>query len=338
MKKNYIFIAFLFSICVMNAQDIDLEAKTIRNTMTTSVAEFPGKFVVANDSLTNSLKLKIDATGEVNWYLDKQEFFIRDGAFIPYPDESMTPETYDFIKIDGKYGRIGFNILSDRASDTLTSSIHLNGTISTRVRTLDGTDNYDLLQDDHTIIVNLDDTAVTLTLPAASSCKGRQYKIKRDAEAGNNARLTLDTSDGGDIDEHPTYIVANNLGVCEVVSDGTQWWIMSIEEKLTVKTISVDTVLANETGLVEVNLTSDTTSPLVVTLPAAADHTGETFQIKRNADGVIPTSKLVHVKPTGSENLDSFTNASPYVMTNDFETVTITSNGSRWLILNNYNH
>ena len=338
MKQNYIFLVFFFCICVLNAQDIDIEAQTIRNTMTTSDAESPGKFVVANDSLTNSLKFLISATGEVNWYLDKQDFFIRDGAFIPYPEESMTPETYDFIKIDGANGRIGFNVLSDRASDTLTSSIHLNGTISTRVRTLDGTDDYDLLQDDHTIIVNLDDTAVTLTLPAASGCKGREYKIKRDAEAGNNARLTLNTADGGDIDGSPTYIISNNLGVCEVVSDGTQWWIMSVEEKLSVNTISADTVLANESGLVEVNLTAGTTSPLVLTLPSAADYVGEILQIKRNADGVIPTSKLVHIKPAGSENLDAFTNASPYVMTNDFESVTITSNGSRWLILNNYNH
>lgn len=329
MKKNYILIAFLFSLCFVNAQDIDLEAETVRSTLSDG-----GKFVIANDDVSDDLKFLLKDTGEVNWYLDNQNFFIRDGDFTPYSGGAST--VYDFFHIDGANGRIAFNYLS-ALEGGLTSSIHLNGTIATRVRTLDGTDDYDLLQDDHTIIVNLNSSAVTLTLPAASTCKGRQYKIKRDAEARNNARLTLDAADGGDIDDDPEFEISGNLGVCEVVSDGTQWWVLSVEEKLSTRMITGTATLDTDGGMVEVNFSAND-ADYTLTLPAAADYDGKVFTIKRNADGVVHTGNDVSIKPASGELLDNITSSSSYDMSNDFEAVTITSNGSRWLILNNYNH
>ena len=333
MKKiTFILIIFL-SISFIHAQTVEIKSDTIHNKMIGS----DGAFVVGNDDNTNDFKLIIKRTGEVDWYLDKQLFFLRDTNFQAY-DGVFT--SYDFIHVDGATGRIGFNILSDVSYGELplTSSIHLNGSISTRVRTLDGTDNYMLKQDDHTVIVSLNSNNVNIDLPPVSGAKGRGYQIKRDANSGTNANLTL-TADGSDlIDGSGSYTVSKTLGVVQIVCDGTQWWIMSTEDKLVYASpVSTDLTLTNEHDVIGVPFSADNENFTVV-LPDAASSSGKRYEIKRNSDGATFANNVLFIKPTGSDQLDQHTNGSPYQMLKPYESVTVQSNGTMWLILNAFNN
>lgn len=335
--KFYLFLcAALLSVNMFYAQDIDLEATTIRNTMGTD-----GKFVVANTDESNSLKLLIEEDGEVNWYLDKQLLFVRDGAFKPFPTQYPdSTAVYDFLYIDGVNGRTGMNILSETELP-LTSSVHIHGSIATRIRTIvvpDGADTSDdLRQDDHTVIVNIQgDNKVDLNLPSAANCKGRQYRFKRDALAGKKGEVILKADGTELIDGANEYLIKETLGVCEIISDGTQWWILSVEDDLARITVDQSITLSGDKSLVTVNFDSND-DDYIITLPTAADYDGISFRIKRNADGNVYTGNTLSLKPSSGEYLDNIDNSGSYDMNNDFESVTIISDGSRWLIISAYN-
>lgn len=341
MKNKYTKFYFilwiaLFSSHLFYAQDIDLEATIIRNTMGTD-----GKFVVANTDESNSLKLLIEEDGEVNWYLDKQLLFVRDGAFKPFPTQYPdSTAVYDFLYIDGVNGRTGMNILSETELP-LTSSVHIHGSIATRIRTIvvpDGSDTSDdLRQDDHTVIVNIQgDNKVDLNLPSAANCKGRQYRFKRDALAGKKGEVILKADGSELIDGDNEYKIKETLGVCEIISDGTQWWILSVENDLSRQVVTESVTLSGEKGLVAVDFESND-DDYIVTLPAAANFSGVKFQIKRNTDGNVYTGNTLSLKPSSGEYLDAIDSSGSYDMNNNFEAVTIISDGSRWLILSAYN-
>lgn len=134
MKKSLIILTLFLSSFSVFAQDIDLDAPediqmdatdSVRITSKVITNKITDKFVVSNRN--DSLRLLIRDNAEVNWYLSGQDMFIRDADFQDYGQ-------YDYLNIDGTEGRIGFNILEDELP--LTSSIHLHGSIATRVRLL----------------------------------------------------------------------------------------------------------------------------------------------------------------------------------------------------------
>ena len=139
------------------------------------------------------------------------------------------------------------------------------------------------------------------------------------------------------IDEDDEYKIKETLGVCEIVSDGTQWWILSIEDELSRYVVDQSITLSGDKGLVTVNFDSND-DDYTITLPAAADYDGIKFQIKRNADGNVYTGNILSLKPASGEYLDNIDNSGSYDMDSDFEAVTIISDGSRWLILSAYNN
>src|SRR6185436_6166552 len=75
-----------------------------------------------------------------------------------------------------------------------------------------------------------------------------------------------------------------------------------------------------------------------VNLPPVAENNGKRYEIKRNANGTTFAGNLLRVIPqaAGAEQLDQYTNGNPYIMPNNFESVTIVCNGTKWLIANNY--
>lgn len=335
MKKIILFSSclFLFTTISIIAQDVDIDGVTIRNTINTG-----GEFIVTNDDVDNPAKLEISETGEVNWFLNKQNFFLRDSEFEAFPIDFpgvFTP--YDFIHVDGATGRIGFNILADTELP-LTSSIHLNGSISTRVRTLDGTDNYELKQDDHTVIVSLNANNVNIDLPPVASAIGRGYRIKRDGSSGTNADLTIRANGGELIDGSPTYTVSKTLGVVEIVCDGTQWWILSAGDQFVYSTpVTTNATLTNDDSVVGVKFAANSEN-FTINLPDAANFAGKRYEIKRNVDGATHSNNDLYIKPSGSDKLNQYTTGSPYQMSNNFESVTIQSNGTMWLIINAFNN
>lgn len=101
-----------------------------------------------------------------------------------------------------------------------TSTLDVDGSFSLPIRTINA--NTTLNENDYTVVKNGTGN-LTVTLPAASSCRGRIYVIKKAA----NGTLTI-ASSGGQIDG------ANNLSVNSatritnmVQSDGANWWIIS---------------------------------------------------------------------------------------------------------------
>ena len=164
--------------------DVNITAQNVKAKLGTG-----GNFLIVNSGTPGAnefVKLLIRETGEVNWYLDGQDLFMRDGFFDAFGDGTLYK--YDFMHIDGATGRIGFNILNGYSDGSpggennlpLTSSVTLLGSIATKVRLLDGSNNYVIRQDDHIMIIDKSDnlTSDMILSPVATS-RGREYIFKR---------------------------------------------------------------------------------------------------------------------------------------------------------------
>src|SRR6186997_1061258 len=139
MKKLLLLLAFF---------PLLIQAQSVKAKLGTS-----GSFIILNSGtpgVDEFVKLLIKETGEVNWYLDGQDLFIRDG-FLKALGPDSPQFKYDFMHIDGVNGRIGFNILGGKSDGSpggennlpLTSSVTLMGSIATKVRILDAATNYE---------------------------------------------------------------------------------------------------------------------------------------------------------------------------------------------------
>jgi hypothetical protein len=82
-----------------------------------------------------------------------------------------------------------------------------------------------ILDDNYTIIL-VDSTsgAVTITLPAAASYKGRHYYIKK-IDSSVNA-VTIDGNGSETIDDQLTAVITVQYTSLTIFSDGTEWWII----------------------------------------------------------------------------------------------------------------
>ncbi len=332
MKKSIIILTLLLSNLSFFAQDLDLDAKYIHNTITSP----DGGFYILNTDASNSLKFWLKANGQVNWYLDGEDMFIRDGHFEAFPDIFTK---YDFLHIDGENGRIGFNILGDPVFGELplTSSIHLMGSIATRVRILDGTNSYAIKQDDHIMIIDKNSGSTSsMELPAVSTSKGREYTFKRNGN--NDGKIELKPQTGEKLNGvvNGEIILSQDNASLEVVCDGDGWWSLSeLSVQIAVTSVSSSSTPGVE-DFIEVVFTSNV--PIVITLPDVASYEGQVYEIKRNDDGNTYTNDLLSIKPATGQKLDTYTEGSPYEMPNDWESVKIRSDGSIWLILSNYGH
>ena len=196
-----------------------------------------GKFLILDGGtpgINEFVKLQIRENGEVNWYLDKQNLFIRDGNFEAFPGQPLYK--YDFLHIDGATGRIGFNILEGYSDGSpggetnlpLTSSVTLMGSIATKVRLLDGSSNYVIQQDDHVMIIDkADNTTSEMILPPVATSRGREYIFKRNGNGDGS--ITLKPAPGeklnGIVDN--TLVLGKDNSALEVVCGPDSWWVIS---------------------------------------------------------------------------------------------------------------
>jgi hypothetical protein len=307
-----------------------------------------GSFIILNHGtpgVDEFVKLLIKETGEVDWYLDGQDLFIRDGFFNAFGPDSPLYK-YDFMHIDGVNGRIGFNVLNGHSDGSpggknslpLTSSVNLFGSIATRVRVVDGTTNYAIQQDDHILIIDKQDNGISdIFLPSVTISKGRELYLKRNGSGVGEISVLPQPG------EQLNGVVNSNVSLNKdnasmmVVCDGISWWLMTEIEAAAIAriTINATTSLTKKEDVVEVNFTADNQS-IDLNLPAAADVDGKRYEIKRNAGGTIFSGNVLRIVPASGENLDQSTSASPYLLEKDFESVTVQSNGTRWVILNKY--
>ncbi|MCT4624032.1 MAG: hypothetical protein N4A46_10455, partial [Schleiferiaceae bacterium] len=302
-----------------------------------------GKFlVISNGGFVKMLIRDNDPTaipdavpGEFNLYTDGGNFFIRDGAFEAYPVDTMGVDyEYNFMYVDGANGRIGFNIISGRTDDAnnftelpLTSSITLFGSIATRVRLMDGTDSYELKQDDHTLILDnsSNNPSTDIVLPAVATAKGREYRFKRNIDRTGKIFIKPQPGEKLNGDVNNVVDLNNENASLEVVCDGDSWWVITeLSPNLNRTTLTASATLASE-EIIDVNFTM-ANSTINLNLPDAADYEGKTYAIKRNANGATFDDCLLNITPAGANTIDQFNNSSLLQLTRNFEAVIIESN------------
>ncbi len=330
MKKLLLFFAFF----PLLTQGQNVKAKLGKS----------GSFLILNDSTPGNelVKLQIRETGEVRWYLDGQDLFIRDGFFDAYGTGVL--HKYDFMHIDGVNGRIGFNILGGHSDGSpggennlpLTSSVTLMGSIATKVRLLDGITNYVIQQDDHILIIDKSDNSNSdMILSPVATSRGRQYIFKRNNNG--DGKINVKPAPGEKLNGivNGEVTLGNDNSTLEVVCGPDSWWVISEISVTNQAQVTTTSITASDKNMIEVNFTS-TNQSIDVSLPAAADNEDKTYVIKRNANGTILPGNVLRIVPASGEFIDQTTFASPYLMEKDFESVTVRSNGTRWVILNKY--
>ncbi|MHA4845990.1 hypothetical protein ACX0G7_17570 [Flavitalea antarctica] len=107
---------------------------------------------------------------------------------------------------------------------TPNSTLDVRGSISTGYRTF--TSNSSALITDN-VLVFTGTTAATLTLPTAASIAGRSYQIKNASLTGPTPAVTVATTSGQTIDGLANWSLTGLYQTVTVVSDGTNWNIVS---------------------------------------------------------------------------------------------------------------
>lgn len=101
-----------------------------------------------------------------------------------------------------------------------TSTLDNDGSFSLPIRGVSASTT--LTENDYTVVKNTG-ANITVTLPAASSCKGRIYVVKKAA----NGTLTIDTN-GGQIDGNASVsLISSARNSYTIQSDGSNWWIIA---------------------------------------------------------------------------------------------------------------
>ncbi|MCF6406208.1 hypothetical protein L3C95_25150 [Chitinophaga filiformis] len=106
-------------------------------------------------------------------------------------------------------------------TNTPTSTVDINGSFSMPIRGAGS--NTTLTENDYTVVKNTG-ADITITLPAANSCSGRIYVIKK-ASSG----ILVINSGGGQIDANGTSVTltSGQRVSYTIQSDGGNWWIIA---------------------------------------------------------------------------------------------------------------
>jgi len=85
--------------------------------------------------------------------------------------------------------------------------------------------NYEATLNDHVILVTTSTSEITITLPNATTCEGKPYKIKK-VDSGNG-KIILDGYSTQTIDGDQTLDITPQYGFVDIISNGTNWVIIS---------------------------------------------------------------------------------------------------------------
>ncbi len=110
------------------------------------------------------------------------------------------------------------------------STLHVSGSMSLFVTTVSGGSVITANANNNVFICNVDNGSSTINLPAANTCQGRVYTIKR--YASNTANYVNDIfvlpAGGDNIDGQLQYVMASVYEqFATVISDGNDWWIIN---------------------------------------------------------------------------------------------------------------
>jgi hypothetical protein len=117
------------------------------------------------------------------------------------------------------FGQVGINTITPNSTLEVNGSVGQKVTAITATTTLDATYN--------TVVCDNGVTPITINLPTAVSpaCNGRIYTIKKGT--GSTASVTIDGFSSETIDGALTLLLTDDLGTVSIVSDGTEWKIIS---------------------------------------------------------------------------------------------------------------
>ena len=296
-----------------------------------------GSFIILNNGtpgVDEFVKLLIKETGEVNWYLDGQDLFIRDGFFDAFGTGTLYK--YDFMHIDGINGRIGFNILNGHSDGSpggennlpLTSSVTLMGSIATKVRLLDGSTNYVIQQDDHVLIIDktINTNSDMILTPVASS-RGREYIFKRNGNGDGS--ITLKPAPGeklnGIVDN--TLVLGKDNSALEVVCGPDSWWVTSEIDAAQLPFVTTTTTAYTPSKSDKTIFADASSASFTITLPGAATvEAGKTYTVKRTNAG----ANTVIVDGNGSETIDGIASLR---LNQRFDFLQLQSDGTNWMVI-----
>jgi hypothetical protein len=183
---------------------IDLQTVTTNNGVTTNMVKVTG---VTNIRNGNGLELFAQSGTANIWSFDRGGTNTLQPMLI-----SATPLMLNTRALVG---------VNSTATDDGSTSLQVKGSFSAAPATISGTST--LNATNYSIYVN-NSANITINLPAASTCTGRVYVIKK---ISNNAfTIAVDPNASENIEGSSTpYSITTYLQSITIQSDGTQWWI-----------------------------------------------------------------------------------------------------------------
>lgn len=110
------------------------------------------------------------------------------------------------------------------ANTAPNSNLQVTGSYAGSIKTITSADSpYTATDADYTIIANTSGGNITINLPATSGITGRIYNIK---EISASNTLTIDPNASENIDGSTTKTINTQYQSVQIISDGTQWWII----------------------------------------------------------------------------------------------------------------
>jgi hypothetical protein len=108
---------------------------------------------------------------------------------------------------------------------TPNSTLEVNGSVGQKVTAITGTTLLD--ETYNTVVCNNGATAITINLPTviSSACNGRIYTIKKGTSS--SAGITIDGYNSETIDGVTTFLLSDDQGAVTIISDGSEWKIIS---------------------------------------------------------------------------------------------------------------
>jgi hypothetical protein len=169
--------------------------------------------------------------------------------------------------------------------------------------------------------------ALTVELPNAADASGAMMVIKKTDTSGNVITVTED--DGAGPDGRNYYLGAENDYV-QMVSNGAEWFVMSSNRA------PGNTRYYDGTGTYDIDMAVDTYllssygGALTARLPPAnaAEAVGRTVTIKKTD----VSANAVSVSENGGSGPDGYTQP----LTDQYDAITVVSNGSQWYIVSRF--
>jgi len=126
-------------------------------------------------------------------------------------------------------GELVTDSLRARRGAMIEGSLKHRGAVFKKISTITAPE-YEVQENDYTLLADTTQNAVTIVLPAASECKGRMLRIKKintNKYKLNSHLLTVRVEEGLIDFFKDSMVFKFNYSSCTLQSDGANWWIIT---------------------------------------------------------------------------------------------------------------